>query len=293
MVDDTEEKVVAPAEERPADETPTEAPTDQQPEGEQPEGEQAEAPATDEPVGEVESDDEDEGETAQEKKSRLQRYREQTERLRAENEQLRARTQTELPSDVQQLQRAFEMRVRDEIGDPPNPNDPRYKDDYVSYSIDRQAWVNDQRQVTRQVRREFAQAIQQEQERVANLVSDHRERVEAFKKKAADYNEVMAKATMPVAPHVERLLLQSKKSEQLSYVLAKNQLQLARLNRMDTESAAREIGRLEGRLSTPAQSKQQTQARKPITPLKGSGAAPASPAATVNNYLKKLYGNRA
>ena len=35
----------------------------------------------------------------------------------------------------------------------------------------------------------------------------------------------MAKATLPVAPHVERLLLQSKKSERLGYVLGKEREQ--------------------------------------------------------------------
>jgi len=46
------------------------------------------------------------------------------------------------------------------------------------------------------------------------------------------------------------------------------------------KSAAREIGRLEGRLSLP-NGKSQTQARKPITPLRGSGASPPSGLAKV------------
>jgi hypothetical protein len=108
-----------------------------------------------------------------------------------------------------------------------------------------------------------------------------------------DFDEVMSRATLPVAPHVERLLLASKKSDKLTYVLGRNQAKLAQLNRSSPEEAAREIGRLEGRLSLPSATKTKTQARKPITPLKGSGAAPPSETAAVNAYIKKTYGDRA
>jgi hypothetical protein len=81
--------------------------------------------------------------------------------------------------------------------------------------------------------------------------------------------------------------LASKKSDRLSYVLGKNQAKLAQLNRMSSEEAAREIGRLEGRLSLPPATKTKTQARKPITPLRGSGAAPPSGLAAVNAWAKK------
>jgi hypothetical protein len=96
----------------------------------------------------------------------------------------------------------------------------------------------------------------------------------------------MARATLPVMPHVERLLLASKKSDRLTYVLGKNQAKLAQLNRSSPEEAAREIGRLEGRLSLPP-TKSKTQARKPITPLRGSGASPPSGLAAVNAWAKK------
>jgi len=138
----------------------------------------------------------------------------------------------------------------------------------------------------------MARAIEGAQAHVAELIETHRERVAKFKTKVKDYDEVMAKATLPVAPHVERLLLNSKKSERLSYFLGRNQGKLAQLNRMDPESVARELGRLEGRLSLPP-TKKQTQARKPVAPLRGGGASSSSQLSQVNALMKKYYGDRA
>ena len=285
---------------RPADDQP-ETPTEP-PEGEQPEGEQAEKEATsDEQLDlgdeddEQDDDDEDEGEGEEDdepkrKRTGSERYRRQAERLRAENEALRARTSGALPPDQVQLQRAFEARVYEQIGDPPKEED--YQGNYVALERARQVYEFDKRTVMRETAKEFKTAIAQEQERVSNLVADHKERVQRFRTKVKDFDEVMAKATLPVAPHVERILLNSKKSERLSYVLGRNQSKLAQLNRMNPEDAAREIGRLEGRLSLP-QPKTQTQARKPITPLKGSGASPPSERPPLTLTSSETYGDRA
>ena len=154
-------------------------------------------------------------------------------------------------------------------------NQKDFGDDYVAFANAKLAYEIDARQVSREVRRDFATTIKQEQDRVAGQVAEHKERVQRLRSRVKDFDEVMSRATLPVAPHVERLLLASKKSDRLTYVLGKNQAKLAQLNRMSPEEAAREIGRLEGRLSLPSATKTKTQARKPITPLKGSGACAA------------------
>lgn len=302
MVDDDEPKLPleqAPAG-RPANDQQPEAEPTEPPEGEQPEGEETETkpPVDDDDTGDADDeqdddnddddDDEEEGD-AKPRPKRIERYRREAERLKAENAALRNRT-AGVPDDQAQLQRAFEYAVHQEIGDPPREED--YKGNYVAFHEARQAWEIDRRQVTRDVRKQFGAAIQQEQHRVAELVAAHKEREARFKKKVPDYDQVMAQAKMPVAPHVERLLIASKKSERLNYALGKNQAKLAQLNQMSSEEAAREIGRLEGRLSLP-QPKTQTQARKPITPLKGSGASPPSATAARDAWLKKQYGDRA
>jgi hypothetical protein len=302
MVDDDDPNTVPAGNEPAGNEKvtppPVEPPADDQSD-DQPEGEQAETKAEDQEeldlgeADEQEEDDDDEGEDAspQGEKSRLKRYREQTARLKAENEALRTRTGGGVPSDQAQLQRALEYAVLEKIGDPPQQKD--FGDDYVAFANAKLAYEIDARQVSREVRRDFAATIKTEQDRVAGQVAEHKERVQRLRSRVKDFDEVMARATLPVAPHVERLLLASKKSDRLSYVLGKNQAKLAQLNRLAPEEAAREIGRLEGRLSLPSATRTKTQARKPITPLKGSGASPPSDTAAVNSYIKKLYGDRA
>jgi hypothetical protein len=299
MVDDDDPKLPfeqAP-EGRPADEP--DAKTTAEPESEEqkePTGKpETEASVKEEDVGAIDDEhDEGEGEGEEDEKTtrkRLDRYREQAERQKAEIEALRSRAAGNIPADVEQFNYAVESTVLQKIGRPPKLEDFK-EGDYVGYNIARQAYETDYRMTRRNVEEKFVERIQQEQMRVADQIAAHKERVDRFKKTVPDYDEVMRNATLPVASHVERLLLQSKTSERLGYHLGKDQRMLAQLNHMSSEDAARAIGRLEGRLSLPPQSKTQTQARKPITPLRGGGASPPSQLSQVNAVMKKLYPDR-
>jgi len=267
-------------------------------EGEEPESGDAETDISDD-VEDVDEqdDDEDEGDDegdddeGKKKSSRNARYKRRAEAAEARLEEMRSRGNGSLPADQQALQRALEMRVRQEIGDPPDPRDPRYANNYVAFERDVQAYLNDERAVAREIRKEFKDNITREQARVGELVAEHKQRIGRLRTKIKDFDAVLARATVPVYPHVERLILESKRSDRLTYHLARDQAKLVKLNNSSPEAAAREIGRLEGRLSLP-QPKPQTRARKPVTPLRGAGAAPASGRAEVNAYIKKLYGDR-
>jgi hypothetical protein len=302
MVDETDPNA-APAGNEPAGNQTAEVPVEPSPPATEADGDQqteTEAqPELDlgEGVVEDEQADEDGGDEEQDEndKTRLQRYRENQARLKAENEALRARAEQSAspPSDQAALQRQFDYEVWQEIGNPPDENDPRYQGNYVKLERDRQVWEFSRVQVEREVRKSMIARIQRAQENVRTQVAEHKARAAKLATQVKDYNEVMSKAKMPVSEHVERLLLASKKSERLGYVLAKNENKLAQLNRMSVEEAAREIGRLEGRLSLPQSARTQTKARKPITPLKGTGAAPTSGLGAVNAWMKKEYGDRA
>jgi hypothetical protein len=300
MVDDDDPKSGPAPTGAPADTPEPEA--DTEPEGDEPEGdtETSEASDADEEADDDASDDaddddgEDDGDDGDEpkrkKSSRNERYKRQAERLKAENEALRSRSSNgSLPQDDAALVRAIEARVQQEIGEPPKQDD--FKGDYIGFEREMQAYLSEQRMVRREVKKQFVQAVQTEQNRMVELVADHKARVAKFKTQIKDFDEVMAKATVPVAPHVERLILHSNKSHRIGYVLAKDQALLTRLNHSSPEEAARELGRIEGRLSLPQKPKQ-TQARKPIVPLKGGSARPQSQTAARDAYLKKLYGDR-
>jgi Bacteriophage, scaffolding protein len=302
MIED-DPKTPEPAQDAPAGEQQDRAP--QKPEGDEPKGEAEQTLLEDEEALDLTDDEDEDDEAADDEQqegdepkrkepSRGQRYKRQIDALKAENEALRGRA-SGIPANEAAIITQIEARVRAEIGDPPRQE--QFKDadgniDFISFHNEQQAWLNDRRAVTREVKRDMVKAIEAAQAHVATLVDAHKERVAKFRTKVKDWDQVMAGATLPVEPHVERLLIQSKKSAQLSYVLGKNQGKLAQLNRMDAESAARELGRLEARLSLPPP-KQQTQARKPVKPLRGGGAAPQSQLAQVNALMKKWYGDRA
>jgi hypothetical protein len=261
-------------------------------EGDEPESDEAETePPVDEDDDGDEPDDEDEGDeegVPKRKSSRVLRYKREAEAAKARLEEMRSRVSTtSMPQDKDAVERAYELRVWQEVGNPPDPNDPKYKDNYVRLERDTQAWVNDDRAVRREVRKEFQQRYEQQQSHMAELVSEHKARIARLRPKVKDFDAIMNRATVPVHDHVERLILKSKISDRVSLHLAKDQNKLVRLNRMSSEDAAREIGIIEGRIRSAAKPKAQTQARKPVTPLRGGGASPTSGLAAINAYMKK------
>ena len=315
MVDDDDPKSAPAPEGVPAD-TPEPKP-DTEPEGDEPEGdtetddeaksapdEDADDDASDDDDADTDDDDgeddEGDGDKPKSKKSRAERYRRQRdaqqEALRAENEALRNRSSGSLPTDEASFNQELERRVQRAVGEQPREED--FRGDYVRYAGELQAYLADKRLAKRQEAEKLVNEIKghhehqaREHERMAELVQDHKDRVAKFKKTVKDFDEVMSQATVPVAPHVERLILESRKSHRIGYVLGKDQALLAKLNRSTPTEVARELGRIEGRLSLPQKPKQ-TQARAPIAPLKGSGARPPSQTAARDAYLKKLYGDR-
>jgi len=303
MIDDDDPKTPEPA-------SQTGAQADDQddaaaPEGDEPEGDddaETKASTDDEDAGDEDDEQDDEGDDDEDgdkpkRVSRNQRYKRRAEKAEAENAELRSRQSGSLPSDQASIQRAFEYEVWREIGDPPDPNDPRFRNadgspNYARFEREAQGWENDRRAVSRQVRKDMVDRAARESDRVGELVADHKERVSRLRGKVKDFDAIMQRATLPVAPHVERLILESKRSDRISLYLAKDQSKLAKLNNMSSEAVARELGRIEGRLSSLPQAKQQTRARPPIKPLRGGGGSPPSGLAAVNAYIKKQYGSR-
>jgi hypothetical protein len=296
MIDDDDPKSPVPAPEgAPAGDKAAETQEELPLEGDEPEGDEAAdtEPTDDEGDGDDEQDDEedddDEEGVPKRKSSRVIRYKREAEAAKARLAEMRSRVSTtNIPQDDQAAQRAFELRVWQEVGDPPDPNDPKYANNYVRFERETQAWENDRRAVTREVRKEFLAHRENANSEMAERVSEHKARIARLRTRVKDFDQIMARATLPVYPHVERLILHSKKSDQVSLHLAKDQAKLARLNRMSPEDAAREIGIIEGRIIAAAKPKAKaTQARKPVTPLRGGGASPTSGLAAVNAYMKK------
>lgn len=272
-----------------ADESKQSEAKDSKPEdGKQPEAETETTPtdeATDagEPASEEtepEDSEKDEDEKPKKKPSGIERLKRRLAERDAEIAALRSRAGPSADDIANEVEKLIGKR----------PNEADFKGDYLAYERAQTVYELDKRQAEREVR---GRATQQEQMALARrreAAEAHQERVEEFRERAKDFDEVLRGADeLKASPVVEDLILDSDKSAHLVYYLAKNPTRLHALNGMTEREAAREIGRIESRLSLP-QPKTQTAARKPISPPKG-GAAPSSPERDLDAWLKRKYGS--
>lgn len=267
----------------------------------QAEGEQSEdkAKAKASQASETETDDEgadgeqpegagedEEEEKPKKRRSGVDRLKRERDALRAENEMLRSRAPKADDSA------SIEAAVRNEIGEPPKEAD--FNGDFFAYERALTAYETEKRIVTREVKGRANQAASQTNARVQDLIEDFNERSAEAAAKIPDFVDVVSKATdatHPVSDTVKALILESEKGPLLQYHFAKNASDLRRINALPPMAAAREIGRLEARLSL-AKPSTATKAPPPVSAPKG-GASPSSQEARMEAYLKRQYGDRA
>lgn len=255
--------------------------TEDKPEGEEAAGAE-QAASAEPPEGSDETDEIDEDEKPKRRRSGSDRLKRRIAYLEAELQDSRSRVSTDgvVPQDV----------IEKEIGSKPKEED--FKGDFLAFERAMTAYELDARQAAREIRRAYQIAQTSRALSLREARAEHNERIEEFRQKVPDFDETLkAAANLKTAPAVESLILESDNSAHLVYHLAKNPDRLDRLNRMSERDAAREIGRIEARLSLP-QPKTQTQAPKPVVPPKGGSAAP-SQEKRLESYLARIYGKRA
>lgn len=212
------------------------------------------------------SEDENEGNDDDKPKRRRTGSERLKRRIASLEAELRNRTSVPAAGDEAAISRAVEER----IGKPPKQEDYT---DYLEYERAATAYELDKRQATREVRSEASQAHARQEEHFQDLVADHKDRLNALEKVLPGARKTIQSLNQEISPGVGTLILESEKSALIAFHLAKNPEKLAELNGMSERAAAREIGRLEARLSLP-KPKTSTSAPPPVTPPRGS-AAPA------------------
>jgi hypothetical protein len=223
--------------------------------------------------GENDGSDDDSDEDDQPKRKRRtgsERLRRRIEALETENQSLRSRPAV----DGADLEKA----VQAEIGDSPKESD---YPDYLAFERAMIAYEADKRAVTREVKRTMASQAASDAARQAEVFEAYDDRLEDAEKALPGLKATIAKADIQVRQHVVGLIVESEKGPLIAHHLAKNPNKAAELNRMSPLAAAREIGRLEARLSLP-KPKTTTSAPTPLKPLKGS-AAPAKDPSKMSN----------
>jgi hypothetical protein len=156
------------------------------------------------------------------------------------------------------------------------PKEADYNGDFTAYLADRAAWKAAQTISEKLDARDKQSATEKAITARQEALSDFVERAEDAKAKIPDFDatfETFARAGGQFAPHVVEELHESEHGPVLAYQLAKNPRLAAELNAMSPRDAAREIGRLEAKVSLP-QPKKQTQAPPPLKALTGGASPP-------------------
>lgn len=136
-------------------------------------------------------------------------------------------------------------------------------------------WKTDQKLKERDQKHERSKL----EEAQAKLVSTYSERMKSFSEKVEDFQDVLEEVNdIPLSPTLRDIILSSQNGPELAYEMAKNRDEYARLCKLPPTEAAREVGKLEARLSLKAsdpttESKKVTNAPKPLSPVK-AGSAP-------------------
>jgi hypothetical protein len=234
---------------------------------------EAAKPETAEDSGADDGDDESEGEDGEDEKSKAKARRERARRARdrqiAENATLKERLRV-LEEDRQSRQAPAAAA----------PSGPPKESDFTDYFEYQRALaryeIRKELQPEIEKAAQSAREIREEESRQAKL-SAHEKRVAEFAKNVPDFREVAEEAEsiavrQDIMPVLQQLVTESDIGPQLIYHLGKNPEIVDRLNRMDAVSVARELGRLEAKL-TPQKARTTSNAPDPIKPVK-AGVSP-------------------
>ena len=176
---------------------------------------------------------------------------------------------------------------------PESPADKPAPDQYKDYGEFVEAladWKADQRVSAALAARDGERAKDAEGRAAKAGTDAWQERQTAVRGTIADYDEVIGKSQIVVAPHVITALLDSEHGPEVAYHLAKHPDQADRINGLSPLSAAREIGRLEASLSAPKQPivKPASNAPAPISPVRNSASQANDPAQMTHEQYRQM-----
>jgi hypothetical protein len=165
-------------------------------------------------------------------------------------------------------------------------------DEYLEALTD---WKLEQRETERENKKREVELKTQQQSQAQSFQA----KVKDFAKSTEDFNDVVSEVDdITLTPGLQEVLISSEVGPELMYELAKNRKELERINALGPLAAAREIGKIEARLSkahSPSKEAKQTKAPQPISPVgnKGSGKPAKSPENMNFGEYKKWRESRA
>lgn len=220
------------------------------------------------------SDDDGDPEKAESRsQERRRKRRAQMDAIRKEADQKAA--------EARQATEALEkIRKAGEAKKPPQQNEFDNYDDYIAaravFEAGQAMSGAQQEQITEQVAA-AERAMKVARDRAAAearaLYADAA--IEA-RAKFADFDAVIAEGGVYVSPEIADMIVASDSPAELAYTVAKDPTLAARLSAMPLIEAARELGRVEARMTAP-KPRIETKAPDPISPVKGKAGAARDP----------------
>lgn len=127
---------------------------------------------------------------------------------------------------------------------------------------------------------ESKEKLREQKQKESEAKSGYQKQVESYQSKVAeikkthdDFDEVMEDVDdVKVSAAVHEIILDSDLGPALAYELAKNKSEFERINKLNPLAAAKEIGKIEARLSNQSESKKEIKVTKAPQPLKAIGA---------------------
>lgn len=136
-----------------------------------------------------------------------------------------------------------------------------YLDALADWKVEQRLAERDQKSKEETSKRERVERLQKARE-------GFEDRAEKFREAHDDFDEVAFDDAVPVSEAMAEAIFDSELGPELLYHLGQNQKEAARISRLSPFAAAREIGKLEVQLKTPAP-KRPSNAPEPITPVGG------------------------
>lgn len=162
--------------------------------------------------------------------------------------------------------------VRD-MGKRPSPDDFKTADEYTEALTD---WKVDQKFQAREAKTHKEKVNSAVQERL----SKHQARVDVFSNSHSDFEDIVESVShIPLPMAIQETIVDSDHSPELMYELAKDPKELKRICSLSPLAAAREIGKIEARVSklettsSPSKEKTTTKTPKPPTPVRAKGVS--------------------
>lgn len=171
---------------------------------------------------------------------------------------------------------AIEQRqTREAPKDPGTPKIDQY-DNFDDYVAAKAAYIADQRIESTLTERERRQTAEREATERTKTVESWNKRVEKATAEMPDFEEVIASSEVPMTEPMQQAIMESDVGPKLAYYLANNPDEARDIARMSPIGAIRTLGRIEERLSKPAE-KKPTSAPAPLTPISGSAKVSKDP----------------